>query len=106
MTQQIIVQKHRHNTVYVDLGVDISADTFASEIRTEPNQDAPLIEEWAVSFFTDGTDGWLVLELTSLLSGQITASSGYMDIKRTTSGVDYAVFDAPIEVKFQGTITE
>lgn len=103
---QLKVRKGRTEIVSVKIGQDISADTFASEIRAEPEQSSTLIATWAVSFLTDGTDGELILTLDDVITAQITATSGYMDIKRVTGGEPVAVFDSPLEVIFEGTVTE
>jgi hypothetical protein len=106
MSDQIIVFKNRLNTITVDLGFDISSDTYTSQIRTEPKGDAPLIAEWAVSFVTDGTDGKLILALTELETAQITSDSGFMDFKRVVPpGLAVSVIDKPLEVVFRGSVT-
>lgn len=105
MASEVVVYKDRTNIITVALGMDVSADTITSEIRTEPSVDAPLIAEWDVSFATDGTDGELIFVIDDLVAGQITQNSGYMDIKRVSGGEPYAVFDKPLEVKIQGSVT-
>src|SRR5688572_2486460 len=105
MAGPLKVRKGRTETVSVRIGGDISGDVFTSQIRATPEQSSALIATWDVSFLTDGTDGELVLTLDDLITGQITATSGYMDIKRMTGGEPVAVFDDPLEVFFQGTVT-
>lgn len=105
MSNQVIVHKSRTNTLLVDLGVDVSADTITSEIRSEPNSDAPLLATWVVTKVDGGVNGELVLTLDNTFTSQITANSGYMDIKRVTSGEPVPVFDKPLEVVFRGTVT-
>lgn len=106
MSDQIIVFKNRLNTITVDLGFDISADTYTSQIRTEPKGDSPLIAEWEVAFLTDGTDGKLTLTLTELQTSQITSDSGFMDFRRVVPpGNPVSVIDKPLEVVFRGSVT-
>ena len=105
MSNEVIVHKGRTNTLYVNLGVDVSADEITSEIRSQPDVDSPLIATWTVGFVNDGTDGQLVLTLDDLITSQITANGGYMDLKRIVGTEPVPVFDRPIEVTFRGTVT-
>lgn len=105
MSGEVIVYKHRNNIVTVDLGIDVSLDTITSEIRSEPEIDAVLLATWTVSYATDGSDGKLLLTLSGTLSGQVVASSGWMDLKRVTGGETVPVFDKPLEVIFRGAVT-
>jgi len=105
MSNKVIVHKGRTNIITVSLGSDVSADTITSEIRSEPNQDAPLIATWTVPFATNGSDGKLILKLDDNETGQIKANSGYMDLKRITGSEPVPVFDRPLEVSFRGTVT-
>jgi len=105
MSSKIIVHKGRTNILTVSLGINVSADTITSEIRSEPNQDSPLIATWVVSFKTTGADGELILRLDDSVTSQIKANSGYMDLKRITGAEPIAVFDTPLEVSFRGTVT-
>ena len=106
MSSKVVVHKGRTNIVRINLGMDISADEFTSQIRSEPHVEAPLIADWVVTFTSDGTDGELTLTMDDLVTGQISASSGYMDLKRVTTGEPVPVFDRPLEVSFRGTVTE
>ena len=106
MSNKIIVHKGRTNTLRVNLGMNVSTDTFTSEIRAEPTVDSPLIATWTVSFVTNGSDGELILRLDNLVTEQIAANSGYMDLKRISNGEPIPVFDRPLEVSFRGTVTE
>jgi len=99
------VRKGRSETVTVSLGFDASGEIFTSQIRAEPSQTSLLIAEWEVTFLTDGTDGELVLKLEDVITAQIAATSGYMDIMRMSAGEALPVFDEPLEVFFQGTVT-
>jgi hypothetical protein len=105
MANKLKVHKGRTNIITVNMGMDVSGDTITSEIRSEPEQGSPLIAEWGVEFTTDGTDGELTLTMDDLISGQITAKAGFMDIKRVSAGEPLPVFDTPLEVVFQGTVT-
>ena len=105
MSSKVIVHKGRTNTLTVNLGIDVSADTITSEIRSEPNQTAPLIATWNVTKVSGGTTGQLILTLDDLQTSQIKANSGYMDIKRVTGSEPVPVFDQPLEVSFRGTVT-
>ena len=102
MNNKIIVHKNRVNRITVSMGIDVSADTITSEIRSEPNSDSPLIAAWDVEFETDGVDGELVLTMDAI---EVPDNSGYMDLKRVTGGNAVPVFDKPLEVDFRGTVT-
>lgn len=106
MSNQVVVHKGRTNTLTVDLGIDVSTDTITSEIRSDPDVDSPLLATWVVAFATDGTDGELIFTLDDTYTSQITAASGFMDIKRVTGGEPVPVFDKPLEVIFRGTVTQ
>lgn len=106
MSNKVIVHKNRTNTVRVNLGMDVSADTITSEIRSEPDSESPLIATWGVAFVTDGTDGELILTLDDSITSEITANTGFMDLKRISGGEPIPVFDKPLEVTFRGTVTE
>jgi hypothetical protein len=105
VSSKVIVYKDRSNTLKISLGIDVSADTITSEIRSEPDIGAPLIATWEVSFVTDGTDGELILYLDDNETSQIKANSGYMDLKRVSGSEPLAVFDQPLEVSFRGSVT-
>jgi hypothetical protein len=105
MSNEVIVHKGRTNVLEVRLGIDISADTFTSEIRTQPDQGSTLIASWTVTFSTDGTDGNLKLVLDDAITSTIDENSGYMDLKRVSGGEPIPVFDKPLEVVFRGTVT-
>lgn len=106
MSNEVIVHKGRTNTVEIRLGMDVSADTFTSQIRTQPTQEATLIAEWEVEFLTDGTDGVLKLTMDDAVTAGIAELAGYMDLKRVSGGEPIPVFDKPLEVLFRGTVTE
>ena len=100
----VVVYKNRTNVLSVNLGRDVSGDTFESEIREKAQVGSPLIAEWDVAFKTDGTDGELILTIDDSDVANITQKSGYMDIKRVSGGEPYAVFP-PMKVRFQETVT-
>lgn len=103
--KQIIVHKGRTVIVPVGLGFDVSNDEFSSEIRVAKDRDSELIAAWDVSFETDGVDGELILKLDDSVTAEIVYGKGYMDLKRISAGEPYSVFDEPLEVLFQSTIT-
>lgn len=105
MANEVIVYKGRDNVVKVHLGINVSGDTFSSEIRSEPTQTAPLLATWTVAFESDGSDGKLLLSMSDTVSGQIAADVGYMDLKRVSGSSVLQVFDKPLEVVFRGTVT-
>lgn len=102
---KVIVHKARTNILPVNLGYDISADTFSSQIRSQPDHESTLIATWNVAFLTDGTDGKLVLTLYDEVTEDIEVNSGYMDLKRLSGGERIAVFEKPLEVEFRGVTT-
>lgn len=105
MSNALIVHKGRTNLVTVQMGADVSADTITSEIRAEPEQDSLLIATWVVTKPNGGADGEVLLKLDDTITAQITSTGGYMDIKRVSGGEPYPVFEKPLEVVFQGTVT-
>lgn len=101
---QLRVFKGRTNVYRLELGIDISTDVITSQIRTEPAQDAPLIADFEVTVVGDGTTGKLDLRLDDVVTSQISATTGWMDIKRMSGGEPIPTFE-PIEVIFVGTVT-
>lgn len=106
MAKSLIVYKNRTNIVPVALGIDVSADTFESDIREGASVDAELIAEWTVSFSTDGTDGDLLLTLDDSVTSTIVQTFGYMDIKRISDGEPLPVFDNALRVEFRDVVTD
>lgn len=106
MSNKVIVHKGRTNTIFVNMGISVVGNTITSEIRSEPDQESSLIATWTVAFVTDGSDGKLRLTLDDLVTSQIKANSGYMDLKRMVGGEPLPVFDQPLEVAFRGTVTK
>lgn len=105
MSGEVTVFKNRTNIITVSLGIDVSEDVITSQIRTEPDVNAPLIAEWTVSFATDGTDGELIFILDNTQTSDIKPNSGYMDINRTSGDEPLPVFNNPLEVRFIGAVT-
>jgi hypothetical protein len=105
MANEIVVHKGRTNVITIGLGIDVSGETFTSQVRTQPDQAAPLIMTWSVTFLTDGDDGELVLTVDNSITAGITANSGFMDLKRVSGGEPIPVFDRPLEVIFRGSVT-
>lgn len=101
---QLRVFKGRTNVYRLELGIDVSTDDITSQIRTEPDSNAPLIADFEVTFVTDGTDGKLDLRIDDVITSQISETNGWMDIKRVSGGEPIPTFD-PIEVVFIGTVT-
>lgn len=101
----IVVHKGRTETVALGLGYDVSGDELISEIRTDKHRESTLIAAWTVSFLTDGTDGECILTMDNSVTGPITKSAGWMDVKRVSNGEPIAVFDEPLEVIFKDTVT-
>ncbi len=104
MATKVIIHKGRTCSFLVNLGMDITGETFTSEIRSEPDQASALLGEFVVTV-DSATDGLLTLTIDDNETGQITVDSGWMDIKRLASGEPLPVFDRPLEVEFRGTVT-
>lgn len=105
MGNQIVIQRGRTNIVMVALGMDISADTFMSQIRAKTASDSTLLATWDVQKVDGGIDGVLQLTLDDAISATIVANSGYMDLKRISGGEPLSVFESPVEVIVKGVIT-
>lgn len=105
MARPIKITKGRTKRITLNVGVDVSADTFTSQIRADKTSTSDLLATWAISFATDGTDGELILTLDNSLTQNIVHTNGYMDVKRTTGGEPVDVFDDPLPVTFQEPIT-
>ena len=99
------VYKRRRNVKTIDLGIDVSSDTFESQVRSEKNHTSALIATWDISFVTDGTDGKLeiIIDDASLLD--VIQKKGYMDIKRISGGEPYPVFEGFVTVIFHEVAT-
>lgn len=106
MSDELILHKDRTNKVLMNLGFDVSGDTFTSEIRKDRDKASDLLATWDVSFVTDGVDGKLELVLPQSQIDPVSVKYGYMDVKRTSGSEDLPVFTEPLKVKFQGVVTE
>lgn len=104
MSEPLEIYKNRTNIVRISLGIDVSADTFASEIREEKNISSPLIASFVASFVTDGTDGEILLTCDNSSLSNVTVKYGYMDIKRTSNGEPLQAI-SPIKVVFKDPVT-
>lgn len=105
MPEQIIVVKGRTTILQVAVGYDVSGDEFVSEIRAEIDRESDLLATWEVTFATDGTDGELILTLDDSETDDIEKNVGYMDIKRISGGEPFPLFNSPLEVSFQDSVT-
>lgn len=103
----VVVYKNRTNTLRINLGIDVSNDTFTSQIRDGKLSTSPLLATWTVSFVTNGTNGELICRLDDTLTTPllIPAKSGYMDLRRVSGGEPIPVFSTPIKVIFKESIT-
>jgi hypothetical protein len=104
MSSQVIVHKGRTNVMTVKLNINVSGETFTSQIRERPDQNSELIATWTVTV-TDVATGVLSLLLDDSVTSTITHSNGFMDIKRFSGGQPLSVFDEPVAVEFRGTVT-
>ena len=102
---KVVVYKARTNVLPVNLGIDVSGDTFTSQVRSKSDHTSTLLMTWTVAFETDGTDGILRLTVDDLVTEQIEVDSGYMDLRRVTGGEPVPVWDKPLEVEFRGSVT-
>lgn len=100
----LVVHKGRTNVTVVDLGINVTGDSFTSEIREKPSRTSPLIATWVVTV-TNAASGLLKLTLDDSITTAITHTIGYMDIKRNTDGEPVTVFDRPVRVEFRETVT-
>lgn len=104
MSNLVVVHKNVTNTITVDLGMNVTGETFTSQIRTQPDHESPLITTWSV-VVTDAVNGILTLTLDDTLTGQIQEDRGFMDLRRVSGGEPVPCFDRPLEVEFRGTVT-
>jgi len=101
----IKLQRDRTNIISIGLGMDVSQDTFTSEIRIDEDPESDLIAALDVVFDDDGTDGELVLTLDNSVAETIERTYGFMDLKRVSAGEPLSVFLKPIRVVFEGVVT-
>lgn len=105
MTKPLIIHKNRTNIVQLSLGMDVSSDTFTSDIKAVVSPTATPLVSFTIAFATDGTDGELVLRIDDSALANVTAKFGYMDLKRLSNGEPLSVFLEPLKVEFQGVVT-
>jgi hypothetical protein len=105
MSNVVSVYKGRTTVVGLDLGYDISGESFVSEIREGKDRSTPLIASWSITYATDGSDGKLVLTLDDSVTTAIEHSVGYMDVKRITGSEPVPAFDDILEVAFKNTVS-
>ena len=106
MYTPIVVHKGRTNIIILNMDEDISSDTFTSEIRVAEDVESTLLATWSIIFVTDGTDGKLQLTLFVADTEEIEYVNGFMDVKRVSGGLPFAVFDAPVPVVFREFVTQ
>jgi len=106
MSNEVIVHKGRTNVLKINMNEDLTDVDITSEIRLEPDQTSELLATWTVTYETNAAAGVLVLTLLAIDTIDITATRGYMDLKKVVDEEPYAVFDRPLEVVFRGTVTE
>lgn len=85
---------------------DISADTFAADLRAEVESDSTLFLTFAVDM-TDAANGVIVLTAAGSAWADVPTSAriGFTDVKRTTAGEPRAAFDGPLSVQIKPTPT-
>lgn len=105
MYQPIIVHKNRNVTVGINLGEDVSGNTFSGVIRKDKSPDSTLLATWAIEFLTDGTDGEIVLTLQPGDTATIEHTNAYTDVKRVVGSEVLPVFTQPIQVIFVDSLT-
>ena len=104
MTEPLEIYKNRTNIIPVNLGVDVSGDTFASEIREERDSTSTLIASATISFDTDGVDGKILLTFDNSSLSAVLVKYGYMDVKRTSNGEPLQA-TTPVKVVFKESVT-
>jgi hypothetical protein len=104
MAKHITVQKGRYSIKELHLHIDVTGDTFASQIRARPDVNSELIAEWTVSVL-DAATGVVRLELDETETS-VNVDEGFMDVKRVTGGRPVSCYDEILSVKFEGVTTE
>lgn len=85
--------------------MDVSTDILTSEIRVEKDPESDLIATWVITHVTDGTDGEILLTIDHTELTDITAVSGWMDVKRVAGSQPLPLFDEAVQVIFRDTVT-
>jgi len=104
VSEPLEIYKNRTNIIPVSLELDVSADSFFSEIRAERNTTSTLIATATVDFLTDGTDGEIVVKFDNSSLSAVTVKSGYMDVKRVSNGEPLQAIE-PVKVVFKDPVT-
>lgn len=104
VSNPVVVYKGRTNLLPVRLGFDVTGNVITSQIRAEPNQASALIATWTVTV-DNALTGDLTLRLDDSVTVAITATSGYMDLKRVAGGEPLPIFEHLLEVEFRETVT-
>lgn len=104
MPEPLEIYKNRTNIIPVNLGVDVSGDTFASEIREDRDSTSTLIASATITFATDGIDGNILVTFDDSSLSSVTTKYGYMDIKRTSNGEPLQAI-TPVKVVFKDPVT-
>jgi hypothetical protein len=104
MSNAVIVHKGRTNTLPVATGIDLTGSVVTSEIRSEPSRTSLLLATWTVTV-TDAVAGELMLRLDNSDTSDLSATTGYMDLKRVVGGEPLPIFDKPLEVEFRESVT-
>lgn len=83
-----------------NVAVDVSGDTFSSEIRETEDRTSDLIATFSVSH-AEAASGIITMTLDNSVTGAITHRSGWMDVVRTISGEPTPAIDGNIQVIFE-----
>lgn len=105
MYEPIIVHKNRNVTVGLNLGEDVSGNTFEGVIRASKDSDSTVLATWAIGFLTDGTDGEIVLTLEPEDTADIPYTIGWTDLKRIAGSESLPVFRSAVQVVFEESLT-
>lgn len=105
MSNDIVVHRGRVKTIQIETNEDLLLYDVFSDIRVGTSKDTDLIASWTVSKLTDGSDGLLVLSLSSSITEDITQNYGYMDLKKVYDGKSYSIFKYPLKVMFYNIVT-
>lgn len=101
MGASLPLHKGRTNVIPVNLAMDITGETITSQIRAFETQDSELLVDWDVDV-TDASAGLITLTC-DLLANPVSATKGFMDIKRGSGNLP--VFAEPLAVEFKGSVT-
>ena len=105
MGDKLTLYKGRDNVLSVGFGFDLSLDELTCELRTAPNRSATLLGAWDIDPVTDGSDGEYIFTYTKAKSDLITVTKAYMDIKRTSGGLELPAVADFIIVEIEEVVT-